>query len=482
MKFSNTYIKLDPVFYQAVAPTKVDAPALLLWNEGLAQSLGLSAEMTEDRAQLAEYFSGNNLLPGAQPIALAYAGHQFGHFNPQLGDGRAHLLGEVIDSSNVRRDIQLKGSGPTRFSRGGDGRCALKPALREFIMSEAMFALGVPTSRCLAVVSTGEQVYRDQASPGAVVTRVAASHIRVGTFQYFAARGDLNALRALTEYAVARHFPEIDCTSPDSTTEFLQAVINKQIQLIVQWMRVGFIHGVMNTDNTAISGETIDFGPCAMLGSYAPDTVFSSIDANRRYAFGNQGAIAQWNMARLAESLLSLIDSDVNKAVEKVEPMIRQMAVDYEQAYMTMLGAKLGISELQQTDATLINELLDIMQNKQMDYTLTFALLSDSLQDPQLKAAIPEELSSWYERWYKRLQGPVLGAASELMRQSNPKVIPRNHHVEALLAECEKNGSSEAAEDFLQVLTSPYQTLVNTHKYQGIAEDGDRHYQTFCGT
>jgi serine/tyrosine/threonine adenylyltransferase len=482
MKFSNTYIQLDPVFYQMVEPTRVVAAKLFLWNEELALSLKLSSQLRKDRGLLAEYFSGNLTIPGAQPIALAYAGHQFGHFNPQLGDGRAHLLGEVIDTSNVRRDIQLKGSGPTRFSRGGDGRCALKPALREFIMSEAMFALGVPTSRCLAVVGSGENVYRDRVSPGAVVTRVATSHIRVGTFQYFAARGDIDSLKALTRYAIARHFPKIEHTSPDSVVQFLQEVINKQIKLIVEWMRVGFIHGVMNTDNTAISGETIDFGPCAMLGNYAPDTVFSSIDTHGRYAFGNQGAIAQWNMARLAECLLTLIDSDGNKAVEKVEPMIRQMAADFEQAHMTMIGAKLGISELQQADATLCIELLAIMHSKQLDYTQTFALLTRALQNQTNIEQIPEELQPWYQQWYSRIQAGDRGSAIELMKRSNPIVIPRNHHVEAVLEECELSGSADKAEEFLQVLASPYQALMNTGKYQGRDEVGDRCYKTYCGT
>lgn len=484
MKFSNTYIKLDPVFYQAVAPMQVDAPALFLWNESLAHSLMLSSELADDRVQLAEYFSGNELPPGAEPIALAYAGHQFVHFNPQLGDGRAHLLGEVMDKHNVRRDIQLKGSGPTRFSRGGDGRCALKPALREYVMSEAMFALGVPTSRCLAVVSSGESVYRDGVSPGAVVTRVAASHIRVGTFQYFAARGDLHSLRALTQYAIERHFPEIDYTSPDSTVQFLQAVINKQIQLIVQWMRVGFIHGVMNTDNTAISGETIDFGPCAMLGNYAPDTVFSSIDAHGRYAFGNQGAIAQWNMARLAECLLSLIDSDADKAVAKAEPLIRQMSEDYELAYLQMMAAKLGIANFQPADTELIQDLLELMQANKLDYTQTFVQLGQALDTEASTYQQLQELGSWRERWHQRLkiQYADITAAQGLMAKTNPLVIPRNHHMETMLSESEISGKAIYAEQILRVLRSPYQLLDNTGQYQTLAEDQDRYYKTFCGT
>jgi uncharacterized protein YdiU (UPF0061 family) len=300
MKFSNTYAQLGDAFFKRVLPAPVADPLLLLWNDELAKSLNLDQSLRDDPGLKAQIFSGNQLPEGADSMALAYSGHQFGQLNPELGDGRAHLLGEVLDNTNQRVDIQLKGSGPTPFSRRGDGRCALGPALREYIMSEAMYFLGVPTSRCLAVVATGESVYRERSKPGAVVTRVAASHIRVGTFQYFAIRKDIESLTALLDYTIKRHFPEIDLAADDRTLQFLEAVMKKQITLIVEWMRVGFIHGVMNTDNTAISGETIDFGPCAMMGAYNPGAVYSSIDTQGRYAFGNQPNIAIWNITRLA--------------------------------------------------------------------------------------------------------------------------------------------------------------------------------------
>lgn len=484
MKFSNTYIKLDNIFYQNIEPEKVTRPAMLLWNDTLADNLQLQADITRDPEQLAQYFAGNQLPPGAEPIALAYAGHQFGHFNPQLGDGRAHLLGEIIDADNIRRDIQLKGSGPTRFSRGGDGRCALKPAVREYIMSEAMYALGVPTTRCLAVVTSGEYVYRDSASMGAIVTRVASSHLRVGTFQYFAARGDFDSLKALTDYAIKRHCPEIDSNSENSPLDFLESVINNQIRLVVEWMRVGFIHGVMNTDNTAVSGETIDYGPCAMLGSYDPATVFSSIDAQGRYAFGNQGAIAQWNMARLAECLLPLIDSDVNKAIESVEPLIQQMSQNFEQAYLKMMSCKLGITNFDASDTALIHDLLDRMQKHRMDYTQTFEKLTHALANNELSNELKTELGNWLDAWQTRLVGNNYNVevALQIMQKHNPLVIPRNHHLEAVLTECEQSGDAEAAEAFLQVLRSPYTQLAETGYYQTLPQENDSGYKTFCGT
>lgn len=365
MKFNNTYIKLAPVFYQRVLPTPVAQPALLLWNDALAEQLAITDSFSQDPVLLAQYFSGNQLPSGAESIALAYSGHQFGHFNPQLGDGRAHLIGEITDQNGKQWDIQLKGSGPTPFSRQGDGRCAIGPAVREYIMSEAMFALGVPTSRCLAVVASGELVHRGYAKPGAIVTRVAASHIRVGTFQYFASQGNLEALHDLTQYAISRHYPTITASGAERVIAFLEQVIAKQITLITAWLRVGFIHGVMNTDNTAISGETIDFGPCAMMGAYHPGTVFSSIDRKGRYAFANQAPIAQWNMARLAETLLPLIDSDQDAAVAKVEPLIIAMSTQFQHAFNTMMAAKLGFVRASDDVDTLSSELLDLMQTHQ---------------------------------------------------------------------------------------------------------------------
>jgi uncharacterized protein YdiU (UPF0061 family) len=484
MKFSNTYSQLDSAFYQRIAPTKVAAPQLLLWNKNLASDLLIDEKITQDQNLLAQYFSGNLIPDGAEPMALAYSGHQFGHFNPNLGDGRAHLLGEVIDSDSKRFDIQLKGSGPTQFSRQGDGRCAIGPAVREYIMSEAMFALGVPTSRCLSVVITGEPVYREQAMPGAVVTRVASSHIRVGTFQYFAAKGDLESLSTLTDYTINRHFSHIDINAEDKIEQFLACAIDKQIELIVAWMRVGFIHGVMNTDNTAISGETIDFGPCAMMSNYHSGTVFSSIDRQGRYAFGNQPHIAQWNMARLAECLLLLVDTNQEKALEKIEPLIIAFTDKFETAYFTMLANKLGLNEVTKEDHQFINDLLEHMQKQALDYTNTFVKLTDSLTDKNIQNELQQQLGDWYANWLTMLasKNQSTQAAKTLMAKNNPLVIPRNHHVEAILAEYETSGQSAIIDSFLEVLRSPYELQKDTSQFQDEPKDGDQQYRTFCGT
>ncbi len=539
LNFSNTYIDLGERFFQRILPQKVAAPKLLLWNGELADSLFISKEKQRDHEPLSLNFSGNALPEGATSIALAYSGHQFGHFNPQLGDGRAHLLGEVIDKYGIRRDIQLKGSGQTAFSRRGDGKCALAPALREYIMSEALYALGVPTSRCLAVVSTGETINRGIAKTGAVVTRVAASHIRVGSFQYFAARGDTDALKLLLDYTIQRHFPEIDSSGKAALAKniseieknlsletrillFLEYALDKQITLIVEWLRIGFIHGVMNTDNTAISGETIDFGPCAMMGSFDENTVFSSIDEYGRYAFGNQGKIAQWNMARLADCLLPLLlESEIDfskkkssdgeasnkkcnekeikqQALAKVEAVIHQYSNKFDDAYYGMYANKLGIKEVSSVSKGLINDLLVIMQEQSLDYTQTFNNLTKSLTDSEQEDELSRTLGHWYTTWIAILGELKITKqeAKALMIDNNPVVIPRNHHVEALLARCEqvaddsgKQNSideqgmiTDIVDEFLNVLRSPYQELEATKKYQDISEDNDQHYQTFCGT
>lgn len=484
MKFSNSYINLGSDFFQAELPEKASKPKLLLFNTALAKQLDMAAQLTTDDELLANFFTGNQILPGAQPIALAYAGHQFGGFNPQLGDGRAVLLGEVIDANGQRQDIQLKGSGRTPFSRQGDGKCAIGPALREYIMSEAMQALGVPTSRCLAVVATGDTVYRESIKPGAVVTRVADSHIRVGTFQYFAARGNTLALKQLTQYAIARHFPEITIDVENRPLEFLKAVIAKQIKLIVSWMRVGFIHGVMNTDNNTISGETIDFGPCAMMGTYHPGTVFSSIDTQGRYAFANQPHIAQWNMARLAECLLPLIDKDSDKALALVEPIIIKFSADFDNAYFTMLANKLGFVELAWIGKESIEQLLSLMQDLELDYTQTFHHLTLSLTSSEYAEQLKASLGGWYDDWRLALINNKISdtKAQQLMIENNPVVIPRNHHVEAILAHCEATLDMSLANEFLQVLRSPYKAIENTQKYQDASADNDQGYRTFCGT
>lgn len=521
MKFDNTYIALGKPFYQRVLPAKVPKPKLLLWNRALSDDLLITEDLVNDPQQLGEYFSGNVLPEGAEPIALAYSGHQFGHFNPQLGDGRAHLLGEVLSKDNVRFDIQLKGSGQTPFSRRGDGKCALAPALREYIMSEALYALGVPTSRCLAVVSTGETIHRGLAKAGAVVTRVAASHIRVGSFQYLAARGDISSVKALLDYSIERHFPEIDNIQDSSIAAtlsqeqrvlaFLEHVIDKQITLIVQWLRIGFIHGVMNTDNTAICGDTIDFGPCAMMGTYNAKTVFSSIDEYGRYAFGEQGKIAHWNMARLADCLLPLLcqyqtvadeaslsledkeQAQQQLALAKIETIIHRYPDKFDEAYYTMYASKLGLAEVNKETKALVDELLALMQSNRLDYTQTFYLLTESLTDKDKENALRNVLGAWVDQWLSIVANGQL-VAQTVMAKNNPVVIPRNHHVEQILARCEaalessptaltaQESINQIVTQFLTVLGSPYAETDATKHYQDTAADGDRYYQTFCGT
>ena len=520
MKFFNTYINLGEQFFHRTLPQKFDCPILLLWNKALANNLLIANNLQDDPILLSKYFSGNSLIDGSEPIALAYSGHQFGHFNPQLGDGRAHLIGEVLDKDNIRQDIQLKGSGQTGFSRRGDGKCALAPALREYIMSEALYALGVPTSRCLSVVATGEIINRGLPKAGAVVTRVAASHIRVGTFQYFAARGDITSLQTLVDYTIKRHFSEIDTNETANNISlsyeqriltFLEKAITKQITLVVEWLRIGFIHGVMNTDNTAICGETLDFGPCAMLGGYNENKVFSSIDQHGRYAFGNQGKIAQWNMARLADCLMPLLienaDNKLSKeeqeeqTLTKVETLIHQYTDQFDAAYYTMYGKKLGLKDINFNNRSLISDLLALMQSQNLDYTQTFLKLTQSLSDDVQAKELKHKLGDWYEKWLVVLEQEApedvdYQQTQNLMKKNNPVVIPRNHHLEAVLDSCENIMTSDLisiddskqdtintiVEDFLRVLRSPYQEIEETHKYQDTPVDSDMYYQTFCGT
>jgi uncharacterized protein YdiU (UPF0061 family) len=484
MDFSHTYISIGPEFFEPAVPTPVRNPHLLLWNEILAGELGIPATLGADRAARAAVFSGNQMPPSAKPAALAYAGHQFGNFVPRLGDGRAQLLGELLTSSGARVDIQLKGSGPSKFSRGGDGRCAIGPALREYIMSEAMAALGVPTTRCLAVVSTGETVWRQEALPGAVVTRVAASHIRVGTFEYFAARGDRAALEKLVTYVIGRHYPDLDPADPARATRLLSAVMERHIALVSEWMRVGFIHGVMNTDNTAISGETIDFGPCAMMNAYDQETVFSSIDAHGRYCFGNQPGIAQWNMAKFAESLLTMWPEDEKKSqADAFSDVIARFPDLFRRRWSAMMAAKLGFNDLQADDQPLVSELPRIMSEHRLDYTQTFYALTRSRLGGT--AGLPEVLTPWLTEWESRLagQGTPSPDVHALMQQNNPVVIARNHHMEEILAACTESGEPAAAEAFLKVLRSPYREIPETAGFQDAPTvEADRCYQTFCGT
>jgi len=484
INFSNSYASLDNIFYEKIRPVPVREPRLFLWNAALAKELMIPHALQEDKPALAQVFSGNELLPGSEPIAIAYAGHQFGHFVPRLGDGRAHLLGEVLDQRGQRWDIQLKGSGPTSFSRGGDGRCALGPAVREFIMSEAMYALGVPTTRSLAVVTTGEAVYRKTTLPGAVVTRVASSHLRVGTFQFFAARQDHETLRSLADYTILRHYPVLKEEGSNRYVLLVKEVMEKLIQLVVQWMRVGFIHGVMNTDNTSLAGETIDYGPCAMMGIYDPRTVYSSIDTVGRYAFGNQPEILQWNLARFAECLLPLINADANKAIDKLGPVLSAFTDRFQSAYMKMMGKKLGLTSPETDHENLIVSILERLKERRMDYTLSFDLLTKSLSSESAASKAKNELGQCFDLWQKQIEDQEVSAqeVQQMMRQHNPVVIPRNHHMEAVIKDCEQSGNITLAEDFLQVLRSPYEEGEQTSCYQDPPGDGDENYQTFCGT
>lgn len=485
MKLNNQFAELGKQFSRQSLPEKPQLPQLLLWNDALARQLGL--EFNE--AQKTAYFSGQQLLPGSKPVAMAYSGHQFGQFNPQLGDGRAHLLGELLDKHGHIQDLQLKGSGQTPFSRNGDGKCGIKPAVREYLMSEAMHALGVPTTRCLAVVTTGESIYRQTSTPGAVVTRVASSHLRVGTFEYFAARQMQAEIKTLADLTITRHFPEIDQADNKKYLNLLTQVIDKQIKLITEWMRVGFIHGVMNTDNTLLSGATIDYGPCAMMGVYDPATVFSSIDHNGRYAFGNQARIAQWNVARLAECLLPLIAEDQQQAIEWVTPLISGFTEKFNQAFNQMMANKLGFKQASDAVNALQQQLLELMFKHQLDYTQTFVQLQDTLtsNEANQESAKPTphvNLADWLQQWIAQLQQADIKQhqAKRLMGQNNPVVIPRNHHVENLLDQVESDLNMDALKSFLSVLQAPYAVIENTPNYQDTSADNDLNYQTFCGT
>ena len=486
--FDNSYVRLPPQFFADQAPTPVAAPQLIKFNEVLARELGLDVETLKQNA--AAIFSGNELLPGSQPIAMAYAGHQFGNFVPQLGDGRAILLGEVKDRNGKRRDIQLKGPGPTPFSRRGDGRAALGPVLREYIVSEAMHALGIPTTRALAAVTSGEPVYREEVLPGAVFTRVAASHIRVGTFQFFAARGDTESVRTLADHVIARHYPEIrDRKNP--YLALLEAVADRQASLIARWLHVGFIHGVMNTDNMTVSGETIDFGPCAFMDAYDPATVFSSIDRNGRYAYANQPAIGQWNLARLGETLIPLIDSSVDAAIDLANTVIKAYGERFQAYWLAGMRAKIGLVSEEDGDLDLIQSLLATMQQQNADFTLAFrrlaALAGDGDGDGGDFAATfndPQSVAPWLERWRERLardpQAPA--ARAEAMRKVNPAFIPRNHRIEQAIEAAVEDGDFSLFEALLKVLATPYQDQPAFAPYAEPPLPAERVLQTFCGT
>jgi uncharacterized protein YdiU (UPF0061 family) len=484
-----SYARLPERFFARLQPIPVARPRLIRFNHALAAQLGLNLVSCDGQA-LAALFSGNALLPGAEPIAMAYAGHQFGWFVPQLGDGRAILLGEVLDCTGTRRDLQLKGCGRTPYSRNGDGRAALGPVLREYLISEAMHALDVPTTRALAAVLSGEQVHRDGLVPGAVLTRVAASHIRVGTFQYFAARGDLEAVRRLADYVIDRHYP----ASREADRPYralLQSIVARQASLIASWMHVGFIHGVMNTDNMAVSGETIDFGPCAFLDSYDPAAVFSSIDDSGRYAYANQPHAAQWNLARLAETLLPILDPTPERAVELANEAISQFAPRYAQHWLDGMRRKLGLSAPQGDDRQLAETLLEAMHRNQADFTLTFRRLCDVAAGSagaagNLRAlfADPGACDQWLARWQSRLLLDPADAAGRAaaMRAVNPACIPRNHRVEQAIAQAAGAEDFSLFEELLTVLSRPYQEHAGMARYAAPPQPGERVLRTFCGT
>jgi uncharacterized protein YdiU (UPF0061 family) len=485
--FDNTYARLPDRFYARVAPTKVGAPRVVKVNRPLAALLGADADQLASDVGAA-FLSGNEIPAGAEPLALAYAGHQFGGFVPQLGDGRAILLGEVVGADGRRRDIQLKGSGRTPFSRGGDGRAALGPVLREYLVSEHMAALGIPTTRALAVVTTGERVVRERALPGAVLTRVAASHLRVGTFEYFAARGDREAVAALTAHALERHYPDAAGAEAPALA-LLARVIEAHAQLVARWMGVGFVHGVMNTDNTAISGETLDYGPCAFLDEYVPSKKFSSIDHGGRYAFANQPRIALWNMARFAETLLELIASDEAQAIRLATEQLDRFPALFEAAALRVHRAKLGLAREEPGDGALIDDLLGCLAAGRVDFTTFFRRLCASAADAAADSQVhdlfddPAVFATWAESWRRRLAdeaaSPQERAAA--MRRANPAFIPRNHRVEEAI-EAGLRGDFAPFERLNEVLGRPYEDQPE-HADLADPPGPEQHaYQTFCGT
>ena len=478
-RFDNTYSRLPDVLFAPAKPATVQTPRVAILNYRLADELGLHLRTMSPEAAAA-LFAGQDLPDGSQPIAQAYAGHQFGGFT-MLGDGRAILLGEHRTPTGRLMDIQLKGAGRTRFSRGGDGRAALGPMLREYIISEGMAALGIPTTRSLAVVTTGESVYRTSALKGAILTRVAASHIRVGTFEYLAVRQDEANLRMLADYAIERHYPEL-VDAPRKYPEFLRAVTDRQASLIARWQLVGFIHGVMNTDNMAISGETIDYGPCAFMNAYRPDTVFSSIDHAGRYAYGNQPAIAQWNLTRFAETLLPLLDSDQEKAIAIATAVLQEYPALFQRYWLSGMRKKLGLQTDEAGDIELIRSLLEWMENTRSDFTNTFRDLSAE-ELPAGDRYLDPDFQAWHTRWRLRLSrdGRPSTSAFAVMRAVNPAVIPRNHRVEEALSAAEDHDDLSVLYRLLAALALPYEASADFAQYQDPPTD-DSDYRTFCGT
>lgn len=476
--FDNSYSHLPGRLFQKISPSPVKRPAIAVFNSTLAESLGLeSAALVNEGA---EYLTGNKIFPNASPIAQAYAGHQFGGFNI-LGDGRAILLGEHITQQQQRFDVQLKGAGRTAYSRSGDGRAALGPMLREYIMSEAMHALGVPTTRSLAVVYTGESVFRDDAYPGAVLTRIASSHIRVGTFQYAAAINDLQTLKALADYTIQRHFNWL-VSQKNPYAEMLKQVIQTQANLIAKWMHIGFIHGVMNTDNMSICGETIDYGPCAFMDQYDPKTVFSSIDSQGRYAFANQAPIGHWNLFRFAESLLPLIHSNEDEAIIIAQDLLKEFPKQFLEAWLNGMRNKLGLYSQESEDMKLAEDLLMHMQKTKSDFTNTFRALGTAAINT-MPIYQDAGFQQWLKDWQARLQRQPEDSAMvlQLMQASNPAVIPRNHLVEEALDAAVNANDMGPLQALLLALSRPYDTTPLTEKYTAVPSP-NQHYKTFCGT
>lgn len=490
-EFSLRYARLPERFFLRFDPVPVSEPRLMAFNRPLAEALGFDLDGF-DASRAAQWFSGNSVPEGAEPLAQAYAGHQFGHFNPRLGDGRAVLLGEVVDREGRLRDIQLKGAGMTPFSRGADGRAPLGPVLREYLVSEAMHRLGVPTTRALAAVTSGERVFRRVPEPGAVLARVAASHLRVGTFQYFAARDDVEAVRTLADMAIERHYPGLLTTEPGAGERYLgllEAVAARQAALVAKWMGLGFIHGVMNTDNCSIAGETIDYGPCAFMEEYSPTMVFSSIDEQGRYAYRNQPWIAQWNLARFAETLLPLLDDDQEAAVAKATEAIKRYEPQYEAEWLAVMRAKLGLQREEKGDRELAEALLEAMQAGRADFTLTFRRLSEAVEEdaPALFELFEasDGLAAWLPRWRQRLEREGAEAIGEIvarMNAVNPLYIPRNHQVERAIAAAAEHDDVGPFETLREVLAEPLVEQPGREEHSRPAPPTERVLRTFCGT
>ena len=476
-EFDNTYSRLPKFMISKLFPEKSRSPKLVVFNYDLANELGLDFSSLDDE-RLAVLFSGNFLPKGSSFLSQAYAGHQFGHFT-MLGDGRALLIGEHVTKNKNRFDVQLKGSGKTPYSRQGDGKAALGPVLREFIVSEAMSSLGVPTTRSLAAVSTGESVIRDVPLPGAILTRVASSHIRVGTFQYLAMKGDLESLKLFLDYTIKRHYPNIP-NNKNQAIELLKKVMLAQADLIVEWIRVGFVHGVMNTDNVAVSGETIDYGPCAFIDSYDPDKVFSSIDGQGRYAFSNQPSIAHWNLCRFAETLLPIIDKNKKKSIDVAGEVVGEFGDIYKKKWLNMMKNKLGILGEDTGDLSLINELLSLMSRKGADYTNTFySLTYKDFSNQEFFQC--DDFFSWQKKWASRLKSNSKRSV-DIMSRSNPVIIPRNHIVEGVLNSAYVENSFSFLHDFLKALKTPYEKTLAKSYYSVPPKENEQVYKTFCGT